>query len=174
MRGACSNILTAADGDCGVELAWHDGVNQNAYYFVEVVAESGPGQIVFSASQAGNLGSPVIVAYAGETNTVPLLVGVEYAVTSTVPISISAPSDGYAQVSFDSPRAWRVHWPISFAFAETIGEAAFAGYATLTGGTLPGGAKPTVTALDSAGRPIGAIAVEGASGAWRCCWQSSC
>ncbi|MBR4219982.1 MAG: cellulase family glycosylhydrolase [Victivallales bacterium] len=33
--------------------------------------------------------------------------------------------------------------------------------------TLPGGVKPTVTALDSAGRPIGAIAVEGAPGAWR-------
>ena len=35
--------------DYGVELTWRDGVNQNAYYFVEVVAESGAGQIVFSA-----------------------------------------------------------------------------------------------------------------------------
>ena len=124
---ACSNILTAVDRDYGVELTWRDGVNQNAYYFVEVVAESGPAQIVFSASQAGNLGSPVIVAHAGETNTVPLLVGVEYAVTSTVPISVSSPSDGYAQVTFDTPRSCRIHWPISFAFAETIGEATQSG-----------------------------------------------
>ncbi len=33
--------------------------------------------------------------------------------------------------------------------------------------TLPGEAKPTVTALDSAGRPIGTIPVTGTSGAWR-------
>ena len=37
-----SHILTAVDRDCGVELALHDGMNPNAYYFVEVVAESGP------------------------------------------------------------------------------------------------------------------------------------
>ena len=117
---ACSNILTAVDRDYGVELTWREGVNSNAYYFVEVVAESGPGQIVFSASQAGNLGSPVIVAHAGETNTVPLLVGVEYAVTSTVPISVSTPAGGYAQVTFDTPKTCRIHWPISFVFTEAI------------------------------------------------------
>ena len=33
--------------------------------------------------------------------------------------------------------------------------------------TLPGEAKPTVTALDPAGSPIGTIAVEGEPGAWR-------
>ena len=119
---ACSNILTAVDGDYGVLLTWRSEVNQNAYYFVEVVAESGPAQIVFSASQAGNLGSPVIVAHAGETNTVPLLVGVEYSVTSTAPISVSPPADGYAQVTFDSPKTCIIHWPISFEFEESINE----------------------------------------------------
>ena len=119
---ACSNILTAVDSDNGTVLTWRSEVNQNAYYFVEVVAESGPVQIVFSASQAGNLGSPVIVAHAGETNTVPLLVGVEYSVTSTAPISVSPPADGYAQVTFDSPRTCIIHWPISFEFAESINE----------------------------------------------------
>jgi len=119
---ACSNILTAVDGDYGVELTWREGVNSNAYYSVEVVAESGPAQIVFSASQAGNLGSPVFVAHAGETNTVPLLVGVEYSVTSTVPVSVSAPADGYAQVTFDSTKTCRIHWPISFVFTESINE----------------------------------------------------
>ena len=127
---ACSNILTAVDRDYGVELTWREGVNQNAYYFVEVIAESGPAEIVFCASQAGNLGSPVIVAHAGETNTVPLLVGVEYAVTSTVPISVSAPSDGYAQVTFDTPKSCRILWPISFAFAETINDPTASGSAS--------------------------------------------
>ncbi len=141
---ACSNILTAADGDCGVELAWRDGVNQNAYYFVEVVAESGPAEIVFSASQAGNLGSPVIVAHAGETNTVPLLVGVEYAVTSTVPISVSSPSDGYAQVTFGTPKTCRIHWPISFVFTEAI-----------NGPTQSGGTSRTYSVTASPYGPCG-------------------
>jgi len=129
---ACSNILTAADGDCGVELTWRDGVNSNAYYFVEVVAERGPSEVVFSASQAGNLGSPVVVVHAGETNTVPLLVGVEYAVTSTVPISVTAPANGHALVSFDSPKTCMIRWPVTFAFAETIGEPAQSGNAPRT------------------------------------------
>lgn len=129
---ACSNILTAVDGDYGVELTWREGVNSNAYYFVSVVAESGPAEIVFGASQAGNLGSPIVVAAGGETNLVPLLVGVEYAVTSSVPISISTPADGFAQVVVDSPSTCRIHWPINFIFTETVGEAMRSGNVTRT------------------------------------------
>ena len=129
---ACSNILTAVDGDYGVELTWREGVNSNAYYFVSVVAESGPAEIVFGASQAGNLGSPIVVAAGGETNLVPLLVGVEYAVTSSVPISVSAPADGFAQVVVDSPSTCRIHWPINFIFTETVGEAMRSGNVTRT------------------------------------------
>ena len=129
---ACSNILTASDGDYGVELTWRDGVNSNAYYFVEVVAESGPAEIFFGASQAGNLGSPVVIAHAGETNTVPLLVGVEYAVTSTVPVNVTAPANGHALVSFDSPKTCRIYWPVTFAFAETVGEPTQSGSAPRT------------------------------------------
>jgi len=141
---ACSNILTAVDGDSGVELTWREGVNSNAYYFVSVVAESGPAEIVFNASQAGNLGSPIVVAAGGETNIVPLLVGVEYAVTSSVPIGVSTPSDGFAQVVADSPRTCRIHWPVTFTFTETIGEATQSGsvartYDVAAGPFDPGG-----------------------------------
>jgi len=129
---ACSNILTAVDGDYGVEPTWREGVNSNAYYFVSVVAERGPAEIVFNASQAGNLGSPIVVAAGGETNLVPLLVGVEYAVTSSVPISVSAPADGFAQVVVDSPSTCRIHWPINFIFTETVGEAMRSGNVTRT------------------------------------------
>ena len=45
---ACSNILTAVDGDYGVEPTWREGVNSNAYYFGSVVAERGPAGIAFS------------------------------------------------------------------------------------------------------------------------------
>ena len=41
----CYNILTAVDGDYGVELTWREDVNSNAYYFVDVVDESGPAEI---------------------------------------------------------------------------------------------------------------------------------
>jgi len=129
---ACSNILTAVDGDYGVELTWLGGVNSNAYYFVPVVAESGPAEIVFNASQAGNLGSPIVVAAGGATNLVPLLVGVEYAVTSSVPISVSTPADGFAQVVVDSPSTCRIHWPVNFIFTETVGVAMRSGNVTRT------------------------------------------
>jgi hypothetical protein len=55
------------------------------------------------------------VAYGGETNHVPLLMGVEYTVTSTVPLSVSAPSNASVTVAgFNDGRAFSVKWPLAF------------------------------------------------------------
>ncbi len=127
-RVVCSNVFEAAsDGDgraatcCGlppaastleartqqvVSLPNGDAVvfradaNARAYYFVDVVATAGPAPVSFSADRASRLGSPVLVARAGETNRVPLLVGVAYAVTSTVPVVVSAAAPGgFAEIA---------------------------------------------------------------------------
>ena len=113
-RVVCSNVFETAGGDLG----WKEGVNTNAYYFVDVVAEEGPAPIWFNADRASRLGSPVVVALAGETNRVPLLIGVEYAVTSTVPISVSAPDCPYVIQIPDNDYAARVRWPLDFTFVE--------------------------------------------------------
>ncbi|MBQ7682190.1 MAG: hypothetical protein IJT31_08290, partial [Oscillibacter sp.] len=120
----CSNVFLAAESpDGGVALTPRSPeVHTNAYYFVDVVASNGPAPVWFLAGRASRLGSPVVVALAGATNRVPLLVGIEYAVTSTVPFGFSVPGDcPHALVEPVDPRAALVRWPLDFVFAESVG-----------------------------------------------------
>ena len=115
-RVVCSNVFETAGGDLG----WKEGVNTNAYYFVDVVAEEGPAPIWFNADRDSRLGSPVVVAWGGETNRVPLLIGVEYSVTSTVPISVSTPMDSFAVVTSNDARSVTVKWPLEFTVTTSV------------------------------------------------------
>ena len=128
-RVVCSNVFEAA-GDRtrqvvslpdGGAVAFRADANARAYYFVDVVAAAGPAPVSFSADRDSRLGSPVLVVRAGGTNRVPLLVGVAYAVTSTVPVAVSAAAPGgFAEIA-DSPgraaarrgRAVRVYRPLA-------------------------------------------------------------
>ena len=118
----CSNVVTAVDGTNGVELTWREGVNTNAYYFVDVVAEKGPAPVYFTGDRNSRLGNPAVVAHAGETNHVPLLIGIAYAVTSSAPISVSFPSNyrKYTVVERFTPNIVRICWPLKFKFVESI------------------------------------------------------
>ena len=116
----CSNILQAAGGPDGPALSWREGVNSNAYYFVDVVAARGPAPIRFAGDRACRLGDPVVVALAGETNRVPLLIGVGYAVTSDTPFSVSFPVDYiYPEVETNAPCAARICWPLEYMVSGT-------------------------------------------------------
>ena len=122
----CSNVFEAVEGGgtgttgvspvgYDVDFSWREGVNSNAYYFVDVVAERGPAPIRFTGDRASRLGDPVVVARAGETNRVPLLIGVDYAVTSDTPFSVSFPVDYmYPEVETNAPCVARIHWPLEF------------------------------------------------------------
>ena len=118
----CSNVLraTVVQGrDPPVELTWRDGVNSNAYYFVDVVTERGPAPIWFTGDRESGLGDPVVVAMGGATNRVPLLMGVDYAVTSDTPFTVSFPVDYmYPEVQTNEPCAARIRWPLDFQFTE--------------------------------------------------------
>ncbi|MBR6733181.1 MAG: hypothetical protein IKL96_02150 [Kiritimatiellae bacterium] len=149
-NNVCSNVYEAAEGGPGAVPAMADtevgppgivlsprtsDVNTNAYYFVEVVASRGPAPIYFTADRESRLGSPVVVARGGETNHVPLLMGIEYAVTSTVPFSVSAPSNAVATMAgFNDGRAFNVKWPLLFDL--TVDDD---GYAIDVGPFDPGG-----------------------------------
>lgn len=125
-RVVCSNVFEAA-GDRtqqvvslpnGEAVAFRADANARAYYFVDVVAAAGPASVSFAADRASRLGSPVLVARAGETNRVPLLVGIAYAVTSTVPVAVSAAAPGgFAEIEADGPCAYAVRWPLGFEAA---------------------------------------------------------
>ncbi len=125
----CSNVFTHIEAPGVQSIALPDdeetfftaNANDRAYYFVEVVAEQGPVPIYFVADRDSWLGSPVVVARGGETNRVPLLVGVEYAVTSTVPISVSVSDADYAEVTENDACDYTVKWPLAFEFIEELG-----------------------------------------------------
>ena len=138
----CSNVLEAVATSCDppVELTWLGGVNSNAYYFVDVVAERGPAPIWFTGDRASRLGDPVVVARAGETNRVPLLIGVDYAVTSDTPFSVSFPVDYmYPEVETNEPCVAHIHWPLEFHFVETNVTGATRIYRVDVGPFDPGG-----------------------------------
>ena len=115
----CSNVLAAVAASCDppIESSWREGVNSNAYYFVDVVAERGPAPIWFTGDRTSRLGDPIVVARAGETNRVPLLIGIDYAVTSPVPFSVSLPDEGFATVTTNSVSNYAMRWPLEFTVA---------------------------------------------------------
>lgn len=106
---------------CGDEVFFRTNAAARAYYFVEAVASEGPAPIRFEADRASRLGSPVVVARAGETNLVPLLVGVGYAVSSPVPFSLSAPGTPFAEIERRNAGHYEVRLPLGFEFAEFPG-----------------------------------------------------
>ena len=119
-------IIEAVAGDGGVSgtprptLSWREGVNSNAYYFVDVVTETALAPIYFIGDRASRLGNPVVVARAFETNHVPLLIGIDYAVTSPAPFSVTFPYDGFAAITTNGASSYGVRWPLDFAFSESI------------------------------------------------------
>ena len=105
-----------------VELSWREGVNSNAYYFVDVVTSEGPAPIYFTGDRDSRLGNPVVVANAFETNRVPLLIGIDYAITSPVPFAVSFPIDYmYPEVTTNDVANYNVRWPLNFVFTEGLG-----------------------------------------------------
>ena len=132
----CSNVFSAVATSCdppgsgaggtqlvaSVELSWRESVNSNAYYFVDVVTEHGPTPIYFTSDRESRLGNPVLVALAGVTNRVPLLIGIDYAITSPVPFAVSFPIDYmYPEVAMNGVADYNVRWPLNFVFTEGIG-----------------------------------------------------
>ena len=55
------------------------------------------------------------------TNRVPLLIGIDYAVTSDTPFSVSFPVDYmYVEVETNEPCVARIRWPLDFLFTESV------------------------------------------------------
>ena len=120
----CSNVLVAAVAQGRtppVDLSWRDGVNSNAYYFVDVVTERVPAPIWFVGDRTCRLGDPAVMALPDVTNRVPLLIGIDYFVMSDTPFKISFPVDyKYPEVETNVLCTARIHWPLRFVFRETI------------------------------------------------------
>ena len=123
----CSNVFSSVEGggtgttgilpvDDVSALPWREGVNSNAYYFVDVVTSEGPAPIYFTGDRDSRLGNPVVVARAFETNRVPLLIGIDYAITSPVPFTVMYPVD-YMYPVLETNELCRasLRWPLEFS-----------------------------------------------------------
>lgn len=119
------NLFTAVDSDGELELSWNDGVNSNAYYFVDVVASNGPAPVCFFDVKGRRPDDPVVVARPGEVCRVPLVIGPTYMVTSSVPFTVSPSSSSLGR--YASPDVidialvdggCTVAWPVKFEFRE--------------------------------------------------------
>ena len=179
----CSNVLEAVasggtgttgilpvDDDC--VLSWRADVNSNAYYFVDVIAERGPAPIYFTGDRDSRLGNPVVVALAGVTNRVPLLIGVDYAVTSDTPFTVSFPIDYiHPTVTTNGVADYNVRWPLDFVFTESIGESNRVYTATVEPYD-PGGAFTSDPPLR--GAPCGCVSFSGNTIAFGCSPTCEC
>ena len=112
----CSNVLDAVAGGEPNEpgITWKEDVVDTAYYFVDIVAERGPAALYFKGNVENNLGDLAIVALTAATNHLPLLMGVDYAVTATADYEIILPDGGFAVISTNSEGVVHVKWPVNF------------------------------------------------------------
>ena len=113
----CGNVFSANEGGDGMELAPRaSDVNTNAYYFVDVVAES-LAPVYFTADGESRLGNPVLVARAGATNRVPLLIGAKYSVSSPVPLQLFAPAKALLEPTWlNGGIVYSVLWPSGLGY----------------------------------------------------------
>jgi len=117
----CGNVFAATPGVEELELAPRTvDVNTNAYYFVDVVSEC-LGPIYFCADGESDLGNPVVIARAGETCRVPLLIGATYCVSSSVPFQVFAPMEAVLQVRPVPGNVRVVNWPVPVSFTTVDG-----------------------------------------------------
>ena len=116
----CGNVFSATTGIDGLELApCTSDVNTNAYYFVDVVVES-LAPVYFTADGESMLGDPTVIAQAGETCRVPLLIGATYCVSSTVPFQVMVPVEAVVQMRTVPGTVGIVKWPVPVSFT-TVG-----------------------------------------------------
>jgi hypothetical protein len=184
----CSNLFsTVEDGGTGTTgilpvadvsiLPWREGVNSNAYYFVDVVTERGPAPIFFTGDRESRLGNPVVVALAGVTNRVPLLIGIDYAITSPVPFAVSYPMD-YMYPELETNELCRayIRWPLNFVFTEDIG-ASNRAYTVTVEPYDPGGIlewNVTVPMRGGVGGDCGCVNCSGYSAFFTCSSTCTC
>ncbi len=113
----CGNVFSANEVGDGMELTPRaSDVNTNAYYFVDVVAES-LAPVYFTADGESRLGNPVLVARTGETNRVPLLIGAKYSVSSPVSLQLFAPAKALLEPTWlNVGIVYSVLWPSGLGY----------------------------------------------------------
>ncbi len=119
----------SVDGDFfGVANAMPEGANQEAYYLLDICVTGALdcATVRVTCDGPSALSDHVVIAKTNQVCHVPLLAGATYAVQSTLPISHSAVSSGYASITTNSTTSLTVSLPLEFSFVQTRAESSFA------------------------------------------------
>ena len=107
-NAVCGRVLQAGcDDDGEVAITWRDGVNANAYYWLEfaVGGAEATATVRVTCDGPSNLGDMIVIARTNEVCRVPMLVGAQYRVVSTAPFTSFVPSDFRARFDY-VPNMW--------------------------------------------------------------------
>jgi len=111
------NALDACPETCDGDFFGPDGTlppgaNPRAYYTVALVAPGANAEVVFTGDGVSDHPDPHFIARSGVTYRVPLLVGKTYAIASTEPIDVFAPSDPDAEIGMRADGTFEIVRPV--------------------------------------------------------------
>ena len=96
--------------------------NTNAYYYADVVVEKGPSIVTVRCGAETALGDYAVVAYPGETNRLPFLIGPKYEVESEAAFAHFGVAEEEVLQTNLADRIVGLQWPVEISFEEGYAE----------------------------------------------------
>ena len=92
--------------------------NTNAYYYADVVVAKGPSVVKVRCGSESMLGDYSVVAYPGETNRLPFLIGPKYEVESEAAFAHFEVAQDAVSTTNVTDRIVELQWPVKISFEE--------------------------------------------------------
>ncbi len=88
LNANCRSVLSAAEGENGeIIITWNTNPNENAYYWLHFTAQKDGTHISIECDGPSALGDLYVIANSNMVCSVPLLIGAQYEVNATWPLS---------------------------------------------------------------------------------------
>ena len=116
-----------SDGDFfGVSSPFPEGANEDAYYWVELYAtgHAKAATIRITCDGSSNLGNHIIIVRTNQVCRVPLLIGAEYTLESSLPVSVinvSSPEVEISNAFTKSAFGCKIRYPLDLWFENSTG-----------------------------------------------------
>ena len=124
LNANCCGVLSASAGTNGeIVVEWCTNANASAYYWLQFSPLGDGTRVTVDCDGPSNLGDMVVIANSNQVCRVPLLIGAEYRVRASQPVSDISASDPAANVWINdaqpvgSSRDFGVQRPVSLSLA---------------------------------------------------------
>jgi len=122
LNANCGGVLSASVGTNGeIAVEWNTNANANAYYWLQFTVLADRTRVTVDCDGPSNLGDMVVIANSNQLCRVPLLMGAEYRVQASQPVSDISASAPEANIwTNDAQPPWSscdfgVERPVSFS-----------------------------------------------------------